>query len=529
MISLDTIMGLTQRGWSSGGDISCQYDPANGGHWFYTEFVSASQESQGGPFAGCFAGLANTCYEGIAVTTGSSPYGPYKVYFVNANYNPSEPGDPYLLNDFTKTALSRDAFLMFYDEFPLNPGAPGFGGGAFNGAQEFAFNKTAMEDGAPVVEPDGSPNPTFNVAIENMGLLKTPNGTCASDDEYHEGGVTCWYSVIPVNPPDPTSDDNNHSGTAFMMNTLDFYGLGDNRLAVWDWTGLHNLTTPNCSGCAAIQFGGQLFSGVNSYYDPTTDGSGILAPQKAGPIPLGDECKKAGLSVGNPPPATCPENGLATNGDNVTQASQAQGELWGSVSTELTQTFSSLPSSPESHMGASYWVVGTKAFDQGGQLTLDNQAYVSPAHEDLTMPSMAAEGSSAVGGNGRAIIDFTLTGNGGQTGADGGGFYPSSAYGRLTATSPGLLSSTVNVADLGKAPQDGFTEYQGYPGPTRPRWGDYSNGIFLPNSGGRIYFANEYIASPACMPPAFTLTIGTCGGTRDGLANWSTAVNYVVP
>ena len=73
-------------------------------------------------------------------------------------------------------------------------------------------------------------------------------------------------------------------------------------------------------------------------------------------------------------------------------------------------------------------------------------------------------------------MDFTLNGNGGPTGADGGGFYPSSAFGRLTSTSGGLLESTINIANLGKSPQDGFTEYQGYPGPTRPRWGDYSWG-----------------------------------------------------
>jgi hypothetical protein len=56
--------------------------------------------ASGGPFAGCFAAVANTCYEGIAVTVGSDPFGPYNVYFLNANYNLKEPGYPYLLNDF---------------------------------------------------------------------------------------------------------------------------------------------------------------------------------------------------------------------------------------------------------------------------------------------------------------------------------------------------------------------------------------------------------------------------------------------
>ena len=82
---------------------------------------------------------------------------------------------------------------------------------------------------------------------------------------------------------------------------------------------------------------------------------------------------------------------------------------------------------------------------------------------------------------------------------------------------------------MGQSPQDGFSEYQGFPGATRPRWGDYSWGLFVPGSGGRIYFANEYIQHPNCTGTSFTLTIGTCGGTRDGLANWGTSVNYVTP
>jgi hypothetical protein len=56
----------------------------------------------------------------------------------------------------------------------------------------------------------------------------------------------------------------------------------------------------------------------------------------------------------------------------------------------------------------------------------------------------------------------------------------------------------VNIADLGQAPQDGFTEYLGYPGPTQPRWGDYSNAVFM---GGRYYFATKYIQyRTACRP-----------------------------
>ena len=207
VIPLDTLMGLTARGWSSGGDIMCQYDYSNGGHFIFTEFASASTEASGGPFSGCFAGVANTCFEGIAVTKGSNPFGPYNVYFLNANYNPAEPGAPFLLNDFTKIAVTRDAFELFYDEFPQV--TPGIGGGGFNGAQEFAFDKNALELGLPVSLPNGKPNPFFNVAIENMGQLATPDGTCASDNS----SPPAWHHLLVLGDPGDAAGPSHSSTT----------------------------------------------------------------------------------------------------------------------------------------------------------------------------------------------------------------------------------------------------------------------------------------------------------------------------
>ncbi|HUY25109.1 MAG TPA: hypothetical protein VMV09_07390, partial [Candidatus Saccharimonadales bacterium] len=453
----------------------------------------------------------------IAVTKGSNPFGPYNVYFLSADYNESEPGAPSLLNDFAKISTSENAFLMFYDEFPLT--GPGLYGGFFNGAQEFAFNKNAFELGLPVTDS------AFTVARENMGLLSTPDGSCQSDNKFHAPGITCWYAVIPAQPPDPSQYDTSHGGSAFMVGTLDYYGSGDSRIAVWDWTGLDNLTSGGCSSCAGIQFGGQLFSNVLFYYGEGSDA--FLGAQKSGPIPLGTECGAA-MSPPNTE-ANCPEGGIATNGDFMTQVSQAQGQLWGATTTAIDQTFAG-GHRTEVHQGAVYWVIGTGSFDSSGVLSFSSQGYVSPAHEDVEMPAMAAEGSASQdGGNDGAILTFTLSGNGGPSGADRGGYYPSTAFGRVSSTSNGLLGSVVDVADLGQSPQDGFSEYQGYPGATRPRWGDYSWAIYLPGSS-RIYFATEYIQYPSCTGAAFNPeAIGTCGGTRDGMANWGTSVNYVVP
>lgn len=516
VIPLDTVMGLANHGpsgWSSGGDPSCLYDPDNGGHWFFTEIVSASSEASGGPFSGCFAGVAFGCSEGIAVSVGSSPFGPYNVYFLNANYNPSEPGYPTLLNDFAKIGATRDAFLVFYDEFPLFGPGLGFG---FSGNYEYAFNKRAFETGEPVQLADGRPNPYFTVAIENMGLLPTPDGTCSTNG-------ACWFEVIPAQAPGRADFDNSHAGSGFMMGALDFFGAGDSRVAAFYWTGLSHLNSPNCNTCSGIQFGGQVFSNVLFYINNGINSTSIsgAAPQKSGPIPLGALGFECGMTT------SCPEGGVATNSDSFTQVSQAGGQLWTATSTIVTQSFAS---GAETHYGAVYWVINTRKFDESGVFGLNGQGYVSPAHEELEMPAMAAASSSQDGnsqGGGGAIMTFTVSGNGGPTGADNGGFYPSTAYGRLSSSSNGLLGSQINIADLGQSPADGFSEYQLFtPTQTRPRWGDYSWAIYEPVTG-RFYFATNYIQYPNCTGSAFTLTLGTCGGTRDGFANWGTSVNYV--
>ena len=51
-------------------------------------------------------------------------------------------------------------------------------------------------------------------------------------------------------------------------------------------------------------------------------------------------------------------------------------------------------------MGAVDLVVDTGSFNRTGQITITNQGYASAAHEDLSMPAIAAEGT---GGNGKAI------------------------------------------------------------------------------------------------------------------------------
>jgi hypothetical protein len=526
--TLDSLMGLTGLGWSSAGDIMCQYDADNGGHWFITEIVSTTSEANGGAFApnACFFGGSDACREGLAVSTSANPTATtWNVYFVDPNsISPTDPGAGQLLNDYAKTATTRDAFLMFYDEFnlgklPSGPCPGTFGCFAFNGAQQLAIQKSALELG----------DASVNLVHENMGTdpsIQPPDGSCNNSSN---AGLTCWFQVIPATSP--TGDFNNsYGGSGFMVATTDFQSFeipplppsaGDNRAAVFFWTGLSNLNSTHCNKCGRISFGGDLFTGLESYTNNTESclASGgqpcSLGTQRAGTLDTGTYCNEVVGAASDP----CPESGLATNGDGATQASYAGGQIWFAVSTLLSEKFGHRS---EDHMGGAYFAVGTQSFTGGNPaLTLTSQGYVAAAHEDLEFPTVL--GSDSEG----AVMSFTLSGNGGPTHADHGGFFPSSAYGRVTTASGGLEGNTIDITAAGQAPQDGFTEYQPYPTyfNLRPRWGDYGAGTYVPGQG--FYFASEYIQYPNCSPTYYFNTDPTCGGTRDPFANFGTSINLV--
>ena len=240
---------------------------------------------------------------------------------------------------------------------------------------------------------------------------------------------------------------------------------------------------------------------------PTFCGLGV---QQQGTTPLGTSnlhglggtCTGGGDCV----PGSNTEYGIATNGDGAQQASFANGQIWFAVSTLVIQSDSSTM-----HLGAAYFVVNPYGF------ALTTSGYVTAAGEDMEFPAIAASDGS--GSPTTSVLSFTVSGT---------NMYPSSAYGTLTTTSGGLISSNYHVTAVGQAPQDGFSGYAG--GGYRPRWGDYGAAIYVPSapgsSTGTTFFASEYIQYPACSVSAFT-TDPSCGGTRDPFANWGTSLNSI--
>ncbi len=495
-IALATLVGFRfdqQLGVSSVGggyilsDPRCMYD-ALSGHWFLSFLYLGGPGvfSAGGPFP-----LPDYAYEFVLASQTGSPLGGWNVYIIDVSSDPS-PGLCPCFGD--QPLLGADAFSLIIstNAFPI------FTGG-FYGAQVYLFDKLGMAQGLSSV----------NVVHFDIGqTINPPDGSCLAS-----GGLYCFYSVNPADSPTVSSYDFSNGGTAWALSSLDFTGAGDTRIAVWSFSDTSSLlgTTPS------ITLTLYLGQGLEFYQNP-----GGLVPQKTGPIPLGDVVYSNQPALGCH--YQCPEGGLASNGDGL-QGSvvYAQGALWGAVSTFVNE---GTPFKPNFHVGAAFWVINA----HGGHVSLANQGYVAARNEELIFPSIG------VGPSGNALMVFTLTGQ---------NYYPSTAFTVITKSpneqmdgggnsvaimsdsqGSNVRSGVIYVADLGKSPQDGFTEYQSLntnSSAYRPRWGDYTWAVW---ANGKIYFSSEYIQSPNCSDQAF-INDPTCGGTRDPFANWGTSLNSV--
>ena len=130
--------------------------------------------------------------------------------------------------------------------------------------------------------------------------------------------------------------------------------------------------------------------------------------------------------------------------------------------------------------------------------------YVGVADNDLIYPAVGVTTS------GKLVMAATLTGK---------NHYPSATYTVLGA------KPTVRVISEGLGPQDGFTGYQAFNDPPRPRWGDYGATAM---DGNTLWVASETIEQRCTLseyigPPDLS-AFGSCNGTRTALANWGTRV-----
>jgi len=489
ILSLNTLDGLSNLAFTS--DPRCLYD-TDTGHWFVTQLLITGDGFGPGAPGG---------FEYLAVSETNVPTAGWNIYVLNVTdsfphtaHYPGQSNDPNCpcFGDQPLLGANRDAIVISTNEFPIV-------GAGFNGDHTYLISKNSLALGSSVV-----PFVYFNI-----GSMPTPDGNCLTGAT---AGITCWYSINPAGSPVPSQYDNNHGGTEYALSSLDFFGTGDNRLAAWAFYNTQSLSTLHPTVHLTTSLGSGLESYANFFIPPA---NGFLAPQKDGPTPLGDLNPSYGFPHSNCPTTPCPQGPIQTNGDGMFDTVvYAQGAMWGGVNSEVSEF-----GGTQTHAGVAYWVIGASNLHFG----LIDQGYVAACNgacttgEDIMFPSIG------VGPTGNGVMAFTLTGP---------DFFPSSAFVKVSMSSHGSLGSVIYTSATGQGAYDAVTEYENYnaavglPGyATVPRWGDYTWAVW---SGGKVFFATEYIQYPNCSDSQFK-TDPTCGGTRDFFANWGTSLNQVTP
>jgi len=446
-------------------DPRCYYDPGSD-RWFMT-ILEIDQDPQTGAFNGGSSEL-------IAVSKGSTPStdrSGWWFYSIDTTNN----GGP-------ATKDTVDGTPVGSRTLPTHPGCPCFGdqplmgadrygfyvttnefsinGPQFNGAQVYAFDKAGLENGTL----------RFQYVAGENGLLPLAEGPA--------------YSLQPATSPTAADWSSANGGTEYMLSALDFNATLDDRIALWTLTNTSSLqtATPDVHLAAPAVLASEVY------------GQPPDAVQKPGPTPLATVIQQL-YGAKNPASSSTPkEELLAGNDDRMNQVVYADGQVWGAVNTVVKTD------NGPTHIGTAYFDVDPSV------PAVAHQGYVAVNNENLDFPAIA------VTTTGKVVYTATLVGP---------DYYPSAVYATID---PLTGPSAVKIVAAGVGPDDGFTGYPPFGGPTG-RWGDYSAAV--PDPSGGAWVATEYIGQ-ACTPAQFYADT-TCGGTRTLLANWGTYVAHVTP
>ena len=441
-------------------DPRCYYDPGTD-RWFMT-ILEIGQDPNTGADTGQSAEL-------IAVSKTSTPStdpSQWYMYSIDTSNNGGTAAD------------TVDGVQSGSRTLPTDAGCPCFGDQPLMGADANGFYLTTNEFSIAGPQFNGAQVYAFDKAGLESGTLTmqyVANGLPLAEGQS--------YSLQPATSPAAADWSSSNGGTEYMLSALDFNATLDNRIALWTLTNTSSLSTATPD----VQISDAVLS--SEVYGQPPD-----AVQKNGPTPLAAIVQQLEGAKNAKSSSAPQEELLAGNDDRMNQVVYSGGQLWGAVNSVVKT-----PNGP-SHIGSAYFDVNP------GSASVAHQGYVAVNGENLDFPSIAVTTS------GKAVYTATLVGP---------DYYPSAVYATIDPTTG---PSSVKIAGAGLGPDDGFTGYPPFGGPTG-RWGDYSAAV--PDSSGGAWVATEYIGQ-TCTNAQFDADT-TCGGTRTVLANWGTFVSHVAP
>lgn len=450
-------------------DPSCYFDVTTS-RWF--QIALTLDTFPNGAFTG-------TNHLDIAVSKTSDPTGSWNIYRLpvqddgtqgtpNHHCAPGPAQSPPPTNpnacfgDYPHLGADANGFYVTTNEYPF------FALTGFHAAQVYAFSKFDLASGSASVTV---------VQYDTVGLVKGNPG----------------FTLAPATSPD-RHYASAEGGTEYFMSTdaaQEANGNGvSSDLIVWALTGTSSLNT----GVGVPSLSNTLLT-VNPY------GTAPPSEQKAGPFPLG-QCLNdptcATTVLGGPDPFKEVEGPLDSGDTRMLQVTYVNGRLWGALDTILTV-------GGVNKAGIEWFVVSPSVSSSGVSGKLVNQGYLGRANTNLIYPAIGITSS------GSGVMAFTLVGKYN---------YPSAAYALIDANGVG----SIHIAAAGLGPQDGFTEYQAFGPPFRPRWGDYGAAVPVGNS---VWIASEYIGQTCTLAQYEATPFGSCGGTRVPLGNWYTRISQV--
>jgi hypothetical protein len=433
-IYLNTLFGVPSTDFIS--DPKCYYDsPTN------TFFMTATDLTDMTDQSFLLVGV---------MPAGSTTITTYEIDTTNdgTDMTPTDSGCP-CFGDQPLLGADANAIVVSLNEFsqPQNPA------GAFNGAEIYLISKSDLVAGVT------ARSFMFDAPIPLRGSFAT--------------------SMEPATSPDGAFDTAN-GGTEFLMNSLDFLGVGDNRIAVWAIIDTCQLASSPCAESTVISLNPPILH-VRQYQNPFSANQ----PNTTTMIPYGN-------STGN-----FAVEQIDANDDRLAQVVYANGRLYAALDTLVTV-------GGAFHAGLEYFVV-KPSLRLSGSIThfsvTGTSAYVAHKGLDLSYPSIG------VTTGGQAVMAFSLM---------GALMNPSAGWMPIAKAGP----KQIHIAAAGAGPDDGLSGYPNQSGSSVARWGDYSAAVA---DGNTIWMAAEYVPS-ACDDTTWAGD-PTCGGTRAPEANWGTYIS----
>ena len=453
-------------------DPKCYFDPKDG--VFFLTILEIDQDSDTGDLGTHSSELIAVSKDG---TPSTSP-GDWHFYAIDtSNHGGGAVDTADGVQSGSRTLPSHPGCPCFGDQPLIGADANGFYittnefsilGPEFNGAQVYALDKAGLESGTL----------TMQYVAGESGLVPLEEGPA--------------YSLQPATSPDARDWSSDANGTEYLLSALDFDATLDNRIAAWALTNTASLGTDTPD----VHISNVVLP--SEVYGQPPD-----ATQADGPTPLAQVVQQIEGAKNPKAGGSAKEELLAGNDDRMNQAVYAHGQLWGAVNTVAkTET-------GPSHVASAFFVVSPSVDDEAiaDSTSLTGQGYVAVNGQNLLYPAIG------VTHDGKAVYTATLSGP---------SYFPSAVYATLGADGS---SSAVHVARKGLGPEDGFTGYPPFGGPTA-RWGDYSAAVADPD--GHVWLATESI-NQTCTLDEFLADSQTCGNTRTLLANWGTSFFEVTP